>query len=105
MFMRKLAGVVVAGLLFGAGAVNARDSVFPSSANEIASSDWYAGHYQRATNGATGGATQPVFPSATIEFGTGTAYDSAALPRTTRRVIGSTGPVFPSSSNEVTPYM
>ena len=34
MLQRKLAGFVVAGLLLGAGAVNAAESVFPSNADE-----------------------------------------------------------------------
>ena len=34
MLKRKLAGFVVAGLLLGAGAVNAAESVFPSNADE-----------------------------------------------------------------------
>lgn len=34
MFKRKLAGVVVAGLLLGAGAANAVESAFPGNADE-----------------------------------------------------------------------
>ncbi|OGA46907.1 MAG: hypothetical protein A3F74_03720 [Betaproteobacteria bacterium RIFCSPLOWO2_12_FULL_62_58] len=34
MLKRKLAGVVVAGLLLGAGAVNAAESAFPGNADE-----------------------------------------------------------------------
>ena len=60
MLQRKLAGFVVAGLLLGAGAVNAAESVFPSNADEgiarLAPLSTYADQYA----GAAGRRGEPV---------------------------------------------
>ena len=63
MSKSKLAGVVVAGLLLSAGAVNAA-SVFPSSANEVSPT----GLTQNIEGLATS-ATLPMVPSAAYEHG------------------------------------
>jgi hypothetical protein len=66
MSKRKLAGVIVTGLLLSAGAVNAA-SPFPSSTNEVSPT----GYVQNVDGPSRTdmGAAQPVFPTAAIEHG------------------------------------
>ena len=75
MLQRKLAGLLVAGLLLGAGAVNAAESVFPSNADEgiahLAPLSTYADRHA----GAAGRRGEPV-QSAELPFPTDYAASS-----------------------------
>ena len=99
MSVRKLAGLVVAGVLFAAGAAGAAQTAFPSSSDETSVLGLDAG-YTRGDGEIRTGAVQPVFPTSANEIG------SANLPAHYVRPIESmstshTESVFPSSSNEV----
>ena len=72
MLQRKLVGLVVAGLLLGAGAVNAAESVFPSNADEgiarLAPLSTYADQHagaagRRGLGAGAVNAAESVFPS------------------------------------------
>lgn len=62
MLKRKLAGVVVAGLLLGAGAVSAAESAFPGNADEgswqLPALSTYADQHRDTQLGAA----EPAFP-------------------------------------------
>lgn len=100
MLKRKLAGLVVAGLLLGAGAVNAGD-VFPSSANEDASLNWYQGDIPRVRIESNTGAAESVFPSAANEDASSLRYQGY-ISRPSLRAVAtrSTDSVFPASVND-----
>ena len=96
MLKRKVANVVIAGLLLSAGAANAA-SVFPSSTNEVSPTGYALGI--EGTMQASTGATHPVFPSAAIEqSGVRESYVGAI--RGVRPSVAGTASVFPISVNE-----
>ncbi len=103
MLNRRIAGVVVAGLLLGAGAVNAAGSAFPSAANEFPLS-LYTEMGRNATGPSKSGATGPVFPSAAIEHGPGnSAYEPARVRSAwsiAPSIAGNQSSPFPYSVNE-----
>ena len=92
MKQRTLSKLVLAGLLLGAGAVQAAG---PTSVSE-APAVWYA---ERITTADTArGAATPVFPAAAYEHGI-TIHRHVDAPRTRPGIAGMTLP-FPSSPNE-----
>ena len=100
MIKQKFAGVVVAGLLLGAGAVNAADSVFPASTNETASS----AHQFRGSvrTDATAGTTRSYIPASQNETaGSPHAFQRDASPGRADVKTGSSASVFPASYSEV----
>ena len=100
MLKRKLAGVVAAGLLLGAGAVNAAGSVFPTSTNETASS----AHEYRGNVGpdVNAGITRSTIPASQNETASSPhAYQRDAGPARADKMTGDTGSVFPVSYGEV----
>jgi hypothetical protein len=96
MFKQKLAGVVVAaGLLLGAGAVNAAQSAIPAATNETASSPHqYQGNAR--IDGAAG-ITRSGIPASQNE----TAASPHAYQRNVKPVTPNTGSVFPVAYGEV----
>ena len=101
MSKSKLAGIVVAGVLMGAGIANA-DSVFPSSANEVSP----IGLVQQNDGAgyARTGAMEPIFPTAAFEHGP--ARESAnARPAGTRPTMATGSSVFPNSAHENGPSL
>jgi hypothetical protein len=94
MLNAKLSKLLFAGLLFGAGAVQA---AAPSSVSEVPAA-WYADEI-RILEGARG-AAHPVYPAAAYEHGSyGDQYVDTGRPRIEPSVAGRTIP-FPSSPNE-----
>ena len=90
----KLSRLLIAGLLLGAGAVQAAT---PTSVSEVPAA-WYADEIR--INDAASGATAPVVPAAAYEHGPyRTHYADVQRTRTEPSVAGSTTP-FPSSANE-----
>ena len=100
MLKQKLAGVVAAGLLLGAGAVNAADSVFPASTNETASSAHaYRGDVRPDANAAVTRSTIPASQNETAS--SPHAYQRDVKPGRADVKTGNTGSAFPASYSEV----
>lgn len=101
MLKRKLAGVVVAGLLLGIGAVSAAESGFPTSSSEVASSDWYHGDARRMRIDANAGAAEPVFPSSSSEIASRDLHEGDVQRSSFNAgATSAAGSVFPTSANE-----
>ncbi|OGA42599.1 MAG: hypothetical protein A3G24_23265 [Betaproteobacteria bacterium RIFCSPLOWO2_12_FULL_62_13] len=101
MLKRKLAGIVVAGLFFGAGAVSATETVFPSESSESTGSTvWYRSDIQKPNTEAGLGAKAPVFPSESSESGSSAiSYEGVAQPMgVPEGLTGATDLVFPSGT-------
>ena len=100
MLTQKLAGVVAAGLLLGAGAVNAAGSAFPASTNETASG---AHAYRGGSKAdANAGITRSNIPASQNETASSPhAYQRDAEPARSDTKTGATGSVFPVSYLEV----
>ena len=98
MLKRKFAGVVIAGLLLGAGAANAAESVFPSSANEtkvglpdinIKTYSVPSGTVATTTGIPSNVSEVPAFP-----------FSAQARTTTTDRLERAYGSAFPSAARE-----
>lgn len=100
MLNKKLAGAVVAGLLFGAGAVNAAGPSFAASTNETASSPHA---YQGAVRtDATAGVARSSLPASQNETASSPhAYQRDAKPAQADVTQGNRGSAFPVSYSEV----
>lgn len=100
MLKTKLAGVVVAGLLLGAGAVNAAESAFPAGTNETAATP----HKYQADDRvrAPGTFTGSIVPASQNETASAPhAYQRDVRPGRTDANSRSSGSVFPASYSEV----
>ncbi len=101
MLKRKLAGIVVAGLFFGAGAVSATETVFPSESTESTGSTvWYRSDIQKPNTAARLGAGAPVFPSESSESGSSAISHEGAAQRmgAPEGLSDGTDLVFPSGT-------
>lgn len=105
MLNRRIAGIVVAGLLSVAGAANAAESGFPSSAVEHPTGPTgYVAIERGATAVVSGGATQSTFPSSGDEFAAilVPAVEPTRLMDRPERTYRSE---FPSSVSEIGPTL
>jgi hypothetical protein len=94
----NLSKVLIAGLLLGAGAVQA---AVPASVSEVPGA-WYAD--QITTAPATRGATNVTYPSAAYEHGAYGQHAEVNATRTQPSIAGRVIP-FPSSPNESGPVL
>jgi hypothetical protein len=102
MSKSKLAGIVVAGVLMGAGIANA-ESVFPSSANEVSPTGLV--QHLDGTGSAASGAMEPIFPTAAIEHGPAREVSVHARSAGTRPTMATGRSSFPSSAHENGPSL
>jgi hypothetical protein len=107
MLKRKLAGVIVAGLLLGAGAAQAGESPFPYSVQEVPAA-WYADRIPDRVIQSASGPSSSTFPSSVADAGPNyvvrpeatRAVSHAAVSNIQARVTVSP---FPSSVSETGP--
>jgi hypothetical protein len=101
MLKPSFAKVFIAGLLLGAGSVQAA-SAFPSAAEEVPAA-WYAHTIQTAPAQATS-APHAAFPAAALENGSShETYVEARPSRIGAGIMGAIRAMFPSSANETAP--